>query len=412
MQFKKCLFVWFITGTSFIPVMAEELSQTMPLETEKPAYVTPWQRYAKWRQTDWQDFNTLNNTQVSPSVTQKQKLISPIVGNPENGKKLVADRKRGGSCLACHILPNGVLPGNIGLDLSTIGTWERTDKYLFNYIYDARQFNPNSVMPPWGTHQIFTPEEIKDMVAYLKTLKSPTTFSSVEDDPAKRPIPVEDRDNLDPFENPSMASIRFAEQLLFTKVGPTKQSCRSCHKQPEETLKNWATTMPKFSPRLQKVVGIEEFITRHARATTQAEYPLQSRENLALAVYLRFLANGQAIAIKAEDKATKAAIARGEALMKQKIGQLNFACVDCHATHANKWIRGQHLASVQGMVDHFPTYRTSRDEIWDLQKRLQWCGVAIRANELPPGSPEYGDLEMYLTFSNNGQKLSVPGIRH
>jgi len=93
-------------------------------------------------------------------------------------------------------------------------------------------------------------------------------------------------------------------------------------------------------------------------------------------------------------------------------GQLNFACVDCHKTHADKWIRGQRLAVFKGMIDHFPTYRTSRDETWDLHRRFQWCGVAVRANELPPGSPEYGDLEIYLTFSNNGQTLSVPGIRH
>lgn len=65
-------------------------------------------------------------------------------------------------------------------------------------------------------------------------------------------------------------------------------------------------------------------------------------------------------------------------LMRRKIGQLNFACVNCHTMAANKWVRGQWLTRPKGQVAHFPTYRTSRSEIWDLRKRFQWCNVAIR----------------------------------
>jgi len=65
-----------------------------------------------------------------------------------------------------------------------------------------------------------------------------------------------------------------------------------------------------------------------------------------------------------------------------------------------------------GMLDHFPTYRTSRGEIWDIRKRFQWCNVSVRANELPPDAPEYGDIELYLMIKSNGRILSVPGIRH
>jgi sulfur-oxidizing protein SoxA len=39
-------------------------------------------------------------------------------------------------------------------------------------------------------------------------------------------------------------------------------------------------------------------------------------------------------------------------------------------------------------------------------------GVAIRANELPPDAPEYGDLELALTVINQGLKVNAPGIRH
>ncbi|OQW94375.1 MAG: sulfur oxidation c-type cytochrome SoxX [Beggiatoa sp. IS2] len=393
-----------------VSTSAAELSDKIALELEKPAHIAPWQRYKGWDSSDWKNYNNLAQ-EVSPPVTPPQKFSDPLSGDAEKGQKLVADRSRGGSCYACHVMPGANLPGNVGPDLSTVATWQRTDEHLFNYIYDARNVNPNTVMPPWGTHQVFTPEEIKDMVAYLKTLTTATVFKSSDEDPAKRPVPVEHRDNLDEFTNPAMLSIEVGKNL-FNQVGPMNKSCKNCHDDPKELFKTWATTMPQYEPRLKKMVGIEELITRHARATTGADYPVQTEDNLSLAIYLRYLANGQPIAIVTDDANTQAALKRAEILVKRKVGQLNFACTDCHTVSANKWIRGQYLANTKAMLDHFPTYRTSRTEIWDIRKRIQWCNIAVRANELPPDAPEYGDLELYLAVAGQGQKLSVPGIRH
>jgi sulfur-oxidizing protein SoxA len=393
------------------PINAAEMSLEVPLELEKPSYVAPWKRYShnRWNQTDWKEFSNLRYER-SVSIAKPHKFVTPINGNPETGKKLVNDRKRGGSCLACHIFPNVSLPGNVGPNLSLIGLKKRSDEDLFNYIYDPRQFNPNTIMPPWGKHKFFTKDEIKDIVSYLKTLTKPSEFKTPEDNPANRPIPVETRDNLDPFENPGIFTLELGEEL-FTTSGPTGKSCLDCHTD-ENIFSTWAVTMPKFETRLNKIIGIEEFVTRHVRATTGANYLAQSEQNLGLAIYLRYLANGQIIAIDSSDEKTQAAIKRGKSLIKQKIGQLNFACTDCHAMKAYKWIRGQYLVKPLGMYGHFPTYRTSRGEIWDIRKRLQWCNVSARANELPPDASEYGDIEIYLATSNNGSILSVPGIRH
>ena len=141
---------------------------------------------------------------------------------------------------------------------------------------------------------------------------------------------------------------------------------------------------------------------------------MQSEPNTAMAVYLRHLANGAEIKVDTTSAGAREAAARGEKLMGTKIGQLNFACYDCHtaAKGALKWIRGQWLGESKGQVPHFPTWRTSRLEIWDIRKRFQWCGVAIRADELPPEAAQYGDLELYLTSLSNGLKFNVPGIRH
>jgi len=392
-------------------VHAAEMSEKVPLELTQPAYASPWKRYDKWKQTDWKQYSNLAH-QIASSISPPQKLKTPIQGDPKHGRQLVIDRKQGGGCVACHILPEASLPGNVGPDLSMIGIWGRSDEELFNRIDDPRRFNSVTVMPPWGAHDIFTPKDIKDIVAYLKTLKTPVEFNAVQDNPAQRQVPAQNRDNLDPLENPALFLLETGKSL-WAQQGPLEYACHSCHQQDlEARFTTWAVTMPKFEPRLNKMIGIEEFITRHARATTGAEYVLQSDDNLALAIFLRYLANGQAIAVDHSDPKTQAAFERGEALVKRKIGQLNLSCIDCHGISANKWLRGQYLTSFLGMYDHFPTYRTSRGEVWDIRKRFQWCGVAIRANELPPDAAEYGDLELYLAVLNKGRKLDVPGIRH
>jgi sulfur-oxidizing protein SoxA len=242
-------------------------------------------------------------------------------------------------------------------------------------------------------------------VAFLKTLKTPEKFKDPLDDPEKRPRPVEDRDGLDPFVNPAADRIAPGE-ALFGK------SCISCHADPARTFKRWAVEMPKWEPRLKKVLGAEEFIYRHARATTGAEYLMESQANTDLSIYLHTLANGEPIKIDLSSPDAQAAFDRGVALSKLKIGQFNFSCVDCHQQAANKWLRGQWLGEPRGQFDHFPVWRTSRNEIWDIRKRFEWCNVQVRADELPPDAIEYGELELYLRKMNEGLKLASPNIRH
>lgn len=386
-----------------------------PLDTAGDAAPRPWKRYPDWPQRDESKFNTLANGHLSPPAPTAPRVLSAAIsGDAANGQKLVADRSRGGSCLACHVMGqagDADLPGNVGPDLSEIGNAGRDDAWLFNYVYDARVDNPDTVMPPWGTNGLFDDKEIGDIVAFLKTLKKPAVFKSELDDPNQRPPPVEHRANLDALENPAMWAIDKAP-TLWTAQGPNGSSCSSCHSKPEETFKTWAAAMPRWEPRLNRVLGVEEFVARHARATTGHEWLMQSEENTALAVYLRYLANGTPINVDVESGPAKAAFERGKALTALKLGQLDFSCNDCHEKRALKWIRGQWLVEQRGQLDHFPTWRTSLQTIWDIRKRFQWCQVNIRANELPPDATEYGDLELYLTAASAGLKLSVPGIRH
>lgn len=392
---------------------AQAKGKEAPLELKSDASVRPWKRYSGWPARDESKWNTLANLS-SPPAPKAPRKITAINGDAANGAKLVADRNRGGSCLACHVMGQAGgadLPGNVGPDLSEIGNAGLSDEQFFNFIYDARVYNAETVMPPWGSHGVFNDQEIGDMVAFLKTLKTPAVFKTALDDPNKRPAPVEKRENLDAMENPGMWALDKATVLWKTR-GADGFSCNTCHSDPKTAFKTWAVSMPKWEPRLNKVLDVEEFITRHAKATTGLTWLMETEENRDMSVYLHNLANGEPIAVDTTSAESKAAIERGKALANRKLGELNFACTDCHGKSANRWIRGQWLGEPKGQYDHFPTWRTSLLAIWDIRQRFQWCQVNIRADELPPDAKEYGDLEIYLASLNAGLKLSVPGIRH
>ncbi|WP_218191332.1 sulfur oxidation c-type cytochrome SoxA [Enhydrobacter aerosaccus] len=383
-----------------------------PLQLEGSAAPQPWQRYRDWNQAHWDSYNSLARPNVTPPAGGEIE-VKEVTGDAVTGRKLAFDRSRGGGCLACHVMGSSTqeVPGNVGPDLSEIGKAGRSDQWLFNYVFDPRVYNPQSVMPPWGKHGFYNEAEIRDIVAFLKTLKTPATFADPLDNPATRPRPVEDRDFLDPFVNPAADHID-SGSALFKKPGPNGKACSDCHAAPATSFKRWAAEMPKWEPRLNKVLGAEEFIARHAKATMNADYLMQSAANTDLSIYLHSLANGEPIKVDLSLPAAQAAYDRGVKLSQLKIGQFDFSCADCHGQGANKWLRGQWLGEPRGQFDHFPVWRTSRNEIWDIRKRFQWCNVQVRADELPPDAVEYGELELYLRKMNEGLKMAAPNIRH
>ena len=177
---------------------------------------------------------------------------------------MVADRNRGGSCLACHVMGSAGganLPGNVAPDLSEIGNAGREDEWLFNYIYDARVYNPETVMPPWGSHGFFDDQEINDMVAFLKTLKSPAAFKTELDDPTKRPPPVEKRDNLDPIENPAMWAVDKAQEL-WKSAGVGRVLLQFLSQRPEDFIQGLGRVDAKVGAAAEQ--GAQRGRVRHA----------------------------------------------------------------------------------------------------------------------------------------------------
>lgn len=85
------------------------------------------------------------------------------------GKKVSFTRKLG-NCLACHMMGDGVSPGNIGPPLVAMKARFPDKRALRDRIWDATAINPDSRMPPFGKNRILTEDEIDAVLAYLYTL--------------------------------------------------------------------------------------------------------------------------------------------------------------------------------------------------------------------------------------------------
>lgn len=88
------------------------------------------------------------------------------------GRNLAFDIGKG-NCLACHAVPGdpqAVTSANIGPPLLQIRARFPQRGRLVEQIRDPMQFNPDTVMPPFGKHGILTAAEIEKIVDYLYTL--------------------------------------------------------------------------------------------------------------------------------------------------------------------------------------------------------------------------------------------------
>lgn len=87
----------------------------------------------------------------------------------EEGKMIAFDRKKG-NCLACHSIEGGDLPGNIGPALVAMKVRFPDKATLRAQIWDSTAKNANTMMPPFGRHEIMTEAEIDKVVEFIHSL--------------------------------------------------------------------------------------------------------------------------------------------------------------------------------------------------------------------------------------------------
>ena len=112
---------------------------------------------------------------ISALALLSSSLFSPVFSQAmptdtiSEGKQISFDRQKG-NCLACHAIEGGELPGNIGPPLINMKDRYPDKQRLRAQIWDATLKNPNTIMPPFGRHQILTEDELNKVVEFIYTL--------------------------------------------------------------------------------------------------------------------------------------------------------------------------------------------------------------------------------------------------
>ncbi|MGD9000907.1 MAG: sulfur oxidation c-type cytochrome SoxX [Granulosicoccaceae bacterium] len=108
----------------------------------------------------------LGSLSIAPQVViaaEKQPTAAEL------GKKVAENRKKG-NCFACHAYEGVNLPGNIGPPLVAMKARFPDKSRLRAQLQDPESFNKDTLMPPYGKHEILSGKEIDQIVEWLYTL--------------------------------------------------------------------------------------------------------------------------------------------------------------------------------------------------------------------------------------------------
>ena len=87
----------------------------------------------------------------------------------EEGRKVAFDRRLG-NCMSCHVMTGATLEGNTGPPLIAMKARFPDKAKLRARIWDATKLNPQSLMPPFGRHEILTEDQIDKVVEFIHSL--------------------------------------------------------------------------------------------------------------------------------------------------------------------------------------------------------------------------------------------------
>ncbi len=210
-------------------------------------------------------------------------------------------------------------------------------------------------------------------------------------------------------ENPAMLWVKTGEELFNAKTGLADRACAGCHTAQQRPLKGVAAGYPRFDPEAGRALNLASRInlcrTTHQRA---AAFAPETRELVSLETYVAHQSRGRPIA-PWRDPRMSATFVNGERHYRQRIGQLDLSCADCHDRHAGMKLGGSVIP--QAHPTAYPLYRLEWQSVGTLARRIRNCMSGVRAEPFAPDSAEMIELETYLMSRATGMTLETPGVR-
>jgi L-cysteine S-thiosulfotransferase len=213
----------------------------------------------------------------------------------------------------------------------------------------------------------------------------------------------------DDMQNPAMLAVADGEASWQRKSGGADKSCADCHGKAAASMRGVAARHPAFDARSGRPVDLAQRINlcveREQRATPLRR---ESDELLGLEAFVALQSRGLPIA-PPPDPRLHASRDRGAQLYRQRMGQLDLACAQCHDDNAGRRLGGSVIP--QAHPTAYPIYRLEWQGMGSLQRRLRGCMTGIRAEPYAYGSAEFVALELYLKARAAGMPMESPGVR-
>jgi sulfur-oxidizing protein SoxA len=204
----------------------------------------------------------------------------------------------------------------------------------------------------------------------------------------------------DDTQNPALLWLKDGEQRFAT-------DCARCHD--AAAMRGVATRYPAFDAALARPLTLAERIGRcRVQNAKLPAWPAESDALLAVETFVANASRGMPIAPPADPRLAPYR-EQGRALFERRLGQLDFACTECHDRHAGGRLGGSTIP--QGHPTGYPIYRLEWQTVGSLQRRLRNCMAGVRAEPFAYGAPELVALELYLMQRAAGMAIETPAVR-
>jgi sulfur-oxidizing protein SoxA len=171
-------------------------------------------------------------------------------------------------------------------------------------------------------------------------------------------------------------------------------------------MRGVAPRYPAFEPKHGRPITLEERInlcrTDHMGA---AAFAWNDDKLLSLSALIGLQSRGMPVAAKAQEPF----LSEGAALFRERMGQLNLSCAQCHEERAGLKLAGSLIP--QGHPNGYPEYRLEWQGMGSFYRRLRNCMIGVRAEPFAPDSREAADLALFLAVRANGMKVETPAVR-
>jgi sulfur-oxidizing protein SoxA len=218
---------------------------------------------------------------------------------------------------------------------------------------------------------------------------TPDARRSGRDDMGAATRAMQDDDRM----NPAMLWVEDGAQLWQAQAAGASRSCAACHGAPA-AMRGVAARYPAWDALSQRPVNLGTRINLcRQRHQGLPAWPPEHQELLAPPADARLQPFRE----------------RGQELFRQRIGQLDLSCAQCHDERAG----GRLAASLipQGHATGYPIYRLEWQGLGSLERRIRNCMTGVRAEPFAWGSVEMAEVELFLAARAVGMPLETPAVR-